>query len=158
MAKILLLCYGNPGRLDDGLGPALGVLLEEGAPPGVQVEINYQLTVEDAGAVADSQAVVFVDAAVQGPEPFSFARVGERDGANFSSHSVEPGQLLYLGRTLFGAATAGFALAIRGYQFGAFGEVLSEGARRNLEAARVFIQPLLNGGLEAAAPKHGVLS
>ena len=29
MAKVLIIGYGNPGRLDDGLGPALADLMEK---------------------------------------------------------------------------------------------------------------------------------
>ena len=43
--RVLLLCYGNPGRLDDGLGPAFGEVLERESLPGVTVDLDYQLTV-----------------------------------------------------------------------------------------------------------------
>ena len=51
-ADILLIGFGNPGRLDDGLGPALADAIEKLALPGVTVESNYQLTVEDAAEIA----------------------------------------------------------------------------------------------------------
>ena len=48
--KVLLIGYGNPGRLDDGLGPALAAAVEKLAIPGVTVDADYQLNVEDAAA------------------------------------------------------------------------------------------------------------
>ena len=78
-AKVLVIGYGNPGRLDDGLGPALAAAIESAAPAGVTVDADYQLTVEDAAAVAEHDVVVFADAAVDGPEPFYF-RAGRAGG------------------------------------------------------------------------------
>ena len=95
MAATLVLGWGNPGRGDDGLGPALAELLGEGAPAGVEVESDYQLQVEDAAEVAGSERVIFVDADRTGPEPFSCSRLAPATSASsFSSHSVSPGGLL----------------------------------------------------------------
>ena len=38
--KTLLIGYGNPGRLDDGLGPALAEAVAKLAIPGVTVEAD----------------------------------------------------------------------------------------------------------------------
>ena len=132
--RTLFLCYGNPGRLDDGLGAAFAAAFA--APEGVDVEADYQLSVEDAETLSHYRTVVFVDAAASGPEPFSLRRV-DPEGAmlSFSSHSVSPAALLALARQLFSAETEGYVLAIRGYDFDDFGERLSAGARRNLRAA-----------------------
>ena len=70
--SILLLCYGNPGRLDDGLGPALAERVSALELDGVTVDADYQLAVESAPDIAAHEVVVFVDAAVSGPEPFEF--------------------------------------------------------------------------------------
>jgi hydrogenase maturation protease len=145
--RILLIGYGNPGRLDDGLGPALAAALDELRLPGVTIDADYQLTVEDAASVAEHDVVVFADADVAGPEPFWLRRI-EPDpdpapAVSFSSHSVEPEQILALAHRLFGARTQGYVLAIRGYAFNDFGEGLSEKARANLAAALQFIEPLL---------------
>ena len=69
---VLLLGYGNPGRLDDGLGPALAARVEALALPGVTVQADYQLCLEDAEAAARHDVVIFADAAASGAEPFSF--------------------------------------------------------------------------------------
>jgi hydrogenase maturation protease len=143
---ILLLCYGNPARLDDGLGPAFGAAMETAAPGGVTVETNYQLTVEDAEAAADHRVVIFVDAAVAGADPFFFAPVRPRAALNFSSHSLEPGNILALAEQLFARRPEGYALGIRGYEFNEFGEHLSPAAQANMASALRFLLRVLKRG------------
>ena len=144
--RVLLLCYGNPGRCDDGLGAAFAAALEKEAPDGATVEVDYQLTVEDAAAVAEHEVVVFVDAAVRGAEPFFFRRIAPGPAFTFSSHSAAPEQVLGLAEEFFGARTEAYALGIRGYEFDEFGEQLSSGARQNLVAALEFMTAVLNRG------------
>ena len=141
--RILLIGYGNPGRLDDGLGPALAEAMQTLALPGVTVESNYQLTVEDAAAVTGHDAVIFADADVQCAEPFHFRPIESRDHEGFSTHSVEPEAVLGLAQRLFDAQVNGYVLGIRGYKFNEFGERLSPGARANLTAAIDFLVGLL---------------
>jgi hydrogenase maturation protease len=143
---ILLLCYGNPARLDDGLGPAFGAAVEQEALSGVTVETDYQLTVEDAKAAADHRVVLFVDAAVDGEGPFFFRPVCPHASLSFSSHSLEPEHVLALAEQLFGRHPEGYALGIRGYQFNDFGEQLTPAARINLELALQFLLRMLERG------------
>lgn len=140
---VLVIGYGNPGRLDDGLGPALAGEVEKWGIPGVTVDADYQLTVEDSGAAAEHDYVIFADASVNGKEPFFFRPIEPRAAVSFSSHSVEPQVVLAMAHDLFGASTKGLVLGIRGYEFNEFGERLSEGARENLQAALAFLKPLL---------------
>jgi len=133
--RILVIGYGNPGRQDDGLGPALAELLEAQELPGVTVQSDYQLTVEDAVTVAEHDVVVFVDASVTGEAPFDFTPVTPTHTVSFSSHSVTPSMVLGLAHALFAAETRGYVLGIRGYQFDTFGESLSPRAQTNLDAA-----------------------
>jgi len=143
---VLVIGFGNPGRLDDGLGPALARRIEALRIPGVTVEADYQLTVEDAADVAKHETVVFADADVNGPEPFSMRRIYPRASRlSFSSHSVAPEAVLTLARELFKAEPRGYLLGIRGYAFDEFGERLSEKAKANLEAAAGFLESALRG-------------
>ena len=148
--SVLLIGYGNPGRLDDGLGPALAAAIEARAIPGVRVESDYQLTVEDAHAVSRHDVVIFADASVDGPEPFSFGRWTEVSAAAFSSHAVTPAEVMGLAQSLFGRAAEAYVLGIRGYAFDEFGERLSAAAARNLDAAIAFadraVRTLTAGG------------
>lgn len=142
--SVLVLGYGNPGRLDDGLGPAFAERVQALEIPGVTVESDYQLNVEDAALIARHGMVLFVDAAREGAEPFELKTVEARDGGpGFSSHSISAENLLGLAAALFSASTNARMLAIRGYDFDAFGERLSERARANLDAAVVYAERML---------------
>jgi len=141
--KVLLIGYGNPGRLDDGLGPALSAAVEKLDIPGLTVDADYQLSIEDAAAVAQHDVVIFADADTSGAEPFSFKPVEPVSTLGFSSHSLSPQALMALAVNLFGAKTKGYILAIGGYEFNEFGERLSERARANLEAALLFIEQFI---------------
>jgi hydrogenase maturation protease len=140
-ATTLILGWGNPGRLDDGLGPAFIEAVSKIAPPGVAFDCDYQLTMEDAAEVARYERVVFVDADRCGPAPFTMRPLApSADGGSFSTHSVAPGAVLALCRDLFHAAPEAWLLGIRGYEFDGFGEGLSARARANLNRAVEFMQ------------------
>ncbi len=144
--KILLIGYGNPARADDGLGPALAEEIESKNISDVTVEADYQLTIEDSAQVAEYDVVVFADASVNCSEPFSFEPLTAREGESFSSHSVEPAEVMALAENLFKSKAKGFILAIRGYEFDRFGEGLSKKAKVNLQKALDFIESLFVKG------------
>jgi len=143
---VVVIGYGNPGRLDDGLGPAFAAAFETLGLPGVTVESGYQLAVEDARTVADHDVVVFVDASLTAPEPFSFERVDANPGGSFSSHIVEPGGVVALAQQLYEATTEAYALGIRGHVFDEFGETLSAQAQANMAAALAFLERVVREG------------
>jgi hydrogenase maturation protease len=143
---VLLLGYGNPGRLDDGLGAALAAQVELLALPGVTAQADYQLCLEDAEAAARHDVVIFADAATSGAEPFSFQRVSAASNLGFSTHALQPEAVLGLAQQLFGARTVGYTLAIRGYAFNEYEESLTGQARANLAAAVAFIRRLSEHG------------
>lgn len=148
----LVLAWGNPGRRDDGLGPACAARLAAAALPDVAVEWDYQLQVEDAAEVARHERVVFVDAdRSRGEAPWRLERLRPaRSGPSFSTHSVAPGEILALSGGLFGRTPEAWLLGIRGYDFDGFGEGLSDGARQNLESALEPLWKLLGGGAAGA--------
>jgi len=143
--KILLYGFGNPGRGDDGLGPALASAIEALEVPGLDVDANYQLTVEDAAEIGGYSAVVFADAAVQGPAPFGFSRIDDSTVGyvGWTSHSVSPAQVVALARDLFASKVKAYTLGIRGYQLGDLDEVLSTAAKENLAEALAFAKKAL---------------
>lgn len=153
--RTLVIGFGNPGRLDDGLGPALAQALEGLCVPGLTIDSDYQLTVEDAATAAEHDIVIFVDAALSGPEPFSVDRVEPRTDLGFTSHGVEPAAVIGLAGDLFGAEPRGYVIGVRGYEFDEFGEKLSERARANLEAARAFLADALSRQDAAALDRFG---
>lgn len=145
--RVLIYGYGNPGRLDDGLGPALARALAErdlGGP--VTIETAYQLNVEDAETVAAHDLVVFADADAACPAPFILRPLTAHAAAPFSTHSLEPEGVLALAQEHFACDAAAFTLGIRGYEFDGFGETLSSGAERNLDAATDYLCRVLRDG------------
>lgn len=144
--KVLVFGYGNPGRLDDGLGPRFAEEMEKFALGSVTVDSNYQLSVEDAAAIAEHDAVVFVDADVSCPEPFRFQRVISRAHMSFSSHTISVEALMAMAEDLLCSEAEAFVLRIRGYEFNEFGERLSPKAEKNLNEALVFLKKALADG------------
>ena len=143
---ILVYGYGNPGRQDDGLGPALVEQLEAWAQAekiaGVAFDSNYQLNAEDALAVAESGQVVFVDAAQEGPAPFEFRPLAPQKEISFSTHAMSAESVLALADELYGARPPAWLLAIRGEAWEP-NAALSAAALAHLAAAREFLQARL---------------
>jgi len=148
--RVLVLCWGNPGRLDDGLGPCLADRIRTLDIPGVTVESTYQLQVEHADQVANSDLVVFVDAAAAGPSPFLAKPLGPLGRPAFSTHALEPGTVLALAEELYDAHPRAILLGVRGYSFDGFGEQLSSRAEHNLEAAGGWLAAALTPPTDAA--------
>lgn len=142
---ILLYGFGNTGRGDDGLGPALASAIEAAGLAHVDVAVNQQLCVEDAVQIAGYATVVFADAATQGPAPFHFSVVDASavGRLGWTSHSMYPVEVVALARDLFGRRGPAYTLAIRGYRFAELEEVLSAAAKENLAAAVAFVKNAL---------------
>ncbi len=141
--RCLLIGYGNPGRLDDCLGPALADHIAAAKFPHVTVESNYHLTVEDAYTVAGHDVSVFADASVNGEAPFFFREITPALDMGFSTHGMTPEGVLGLAWRLFDAKTRGYVLGVRGYYFDDFGETLSARAAANLQQAIMFMTDTL---------------
>ena len=140
---ILIYGFGNPGRQDDGLGPALVERLEAWAKAekisGVAFDSNYQLNAEDALAVAESRAIVFVDAVEEGKAPFAFRELAPQKEISFSTHAMSPESVLALADELYGARPPAWLLAIRGEAWEPNGPPTAA-ALSHLDAAREFLQ------------------
>ncbi len=141
--KVLVFGYGNPGRLDDGLGPMFAEEIGKLQLDFVSVDSNYQLSVEDAAAIAEHDYVVFVDADESGPEPFHFEHVLPKAHMSFSSHSISADALVALAEDLLSSKAEAYMLGIRGYEFNEFGEKISKKAMENLDEALIFMKSAL---------------
>jgi hydrogenase maturation protease len=133
-ARVLVLGYGNPGRQDDGLGPAVAAGIDRLGWPNLTAFDNYQLNIEDAMDVAEHDIVWFVDAAKAGPSPYAVHALSPASSIEFTSHLVRPEAVLAIANQLYGRLPQAFMLAIRGYEF-AFIEALTPGATDNLRDA-----------------------
>ena len=131
--RVLVLGYGNPGRQDDGLGPAVAAGIERLGRANVTVQDNYQLAIEDSILVAGHDVVWFVDAATSG-EGCTARRVSPALDFTFTSHLLKPEALLAIAGQQFGRHPEAWLLAVRGYEFG-LGEGLTAQAQANLAAA-----------------------
>lgn len=146
MSDTLILGWGNPSRRDDGLGPAMAERLTALDLPGVTVETDFQLHVEDVADLVRHERVIFIDAAREGEGPFWVRRGrAEGDGLSFTTHSVSPGALLTLSGRLFDAEPEAWILGVRGYEFDDFGEGLSPRAQNNLDEAVAFVESAVHG-------------
>jgi hydrogenase maturation protease len=139
---ILLYGYGNPGRQDDGLGPAL---VEEIATLGlskVETDANYQPLIEDAAQISEFDLVFFVDTTVEQVDDFFVRRLEPAKKIAFTSHHVSPESILAMCEEMYGRVPESWLIGIRGYSF-EYVEGLSERASRNYKRALDFITFLL---------------
>jgi hydrogenase maturation protease len=132
--RILVIGYGNPGRQDDGLGPAAAAEIEAMGWPNVTTSANYQLVIEDAIEVAAHDIVFFIDAARDSEAPCAMERLSPALDIAFTSHLLKPETLLAIADQQFRKTPEAHLVGIRGYDFD-FCEGLSDGARANLALA-----------------------
>ncbi len=149
---LLVLGVGNPGRGDDGLGPALIDALAEDPVPGLTLEAAFQLSLEHAAEVSAHRSVLFVDAAAGGQEPCSLRPICADGGAGYSTHVMPPEAVLAVCGLAFGRLPQAWLLAVRGYDFEP-GETLSGEARANLARSLAVARQFIAAAL---APAPGV--
>jgi hydrogenase maturation protease len=151
---IRLIGYGNPGRGDDGLGPALAARIAD--VPGLDVSHDYQLTVDHALMIADADRVIFVDALLRSGAAFEFGPTTASTSHDVTSHSLSPQAVLALCKTLYSRAPKAFVLGITGHEFGEVKEGLSCQAETNLALAEAFLRDWL-AGKDPAPPVGGLV-
>lgn len=135
---MLLIGFGNPGRCDDGLGPAFAARIAARDLPGLEVSTDYQLTVDHALEISGETRVIFVDALMNADVPFRFEPLRPAASHDLSSHSLNPASVLALAATLFNASPEAHVLGISGVEFGEVREELSGEAEGNLREAEAF--------------------
>ena len=144
--KILVYGYGNPGRKDDGLGPAFAEKIENWVKKvrisGIDTDSNYQLNIEDAYNISEYDIVIYADASKEEIEHFIIDRVAPSGKTAFNTHSVSPGFVLDLCNRLYAKDPLVLLLHIKGYDF-SLEENLTAGAAENLEMAFNFIERVL---------------
>jgi hydrogenase maturation protease len=142
--RVLIIGFGNPGRADDGLGPALVARVEAWAPPGVDVESDYQLAIEHAQQVADHDLVIFADADASAGAPFRLRRVRPEPAPSFTSHAVSPGAVLALADRCFGRRPEAWLLGLHAADLRSFREGLSPEGEAALMAAEARLRRILS--------------
>ncbi|WP_295392870.1 hydrogenase maturation protease [uncultured Thiodictyon sp.] len=152
--SILILACGNASRGDDALGPKLIERLNAMPSPILRLGQafdsfdDFQLQIEHVLDIQGRERVLFVDAALSGPEPFSFGPVIPEPALSITTHALSPGGLLRVYQEAIGGQPPDcHLLAIRGYAF-ELGAVLSPGAEANLAAALAFLAGWLRIGTD----------
>ena len=130
-----------PSRGDDALGPLLLERIEAPALSGVEALTDFQLQVEHATDLVGRRMVLFVDADVSAPAPYSFSRLAPRRDASYTSHEMSPAAVLEVYRELYGEPPPAYLLGIRGERF-ELGEPLSATAAAHLAAAHELVRAL----------------
>ncbi len=145
---ILIIGYGNPGRRDDGLGPALAARLGTLDLPGVTVESDYQLSIEHADLISHHDIIVFADAArdVPGKAPFYLSPVSPAPEAPSLSHNLSPQAVLQIAADCFGAHPKAWLLGIRPADLVSFGEGITPQAQKTLAAALACLREAIQSG------------
>jgi len=134
-APILIFGWGNPSRGDDALGPLFVERIEALNLPGVECLTDFQLQVEHALDLHGRQRILFVDASVDAPAPFSAERIEAEKDDSFTTHAMTPQSVLQVYRDLEDDdAAPTWLLAIRAETF-ELGEPPTATALANLDAA-----------------------
>ena len=146
--RILVIGIGNPGRRDDGLGPALAAQLMALCLPGVTVESDYQLSIEHAEMAARHDLVVFADAArdAAGNSAFYLRPIAPVPGASCFSHRVSPQAVLQLAADCFAAQPGGWVLGIQPEDLESYAEGLTPTAEKNLASALATLRMAIENG------------
>jgi hydrogenase maturation protease len=141
--KILIYGYGNPGRGDDGLGPAFIDRVEAWKKREkinhIVTDSNYQLNIEEALTIRDYDKVVFIDASTEKIDDFQLVRVRPSEKVSFTMHAMHPSFVLDLCRKIYGRSPGVFLMKIRGYEF-QITEGLSDRATSNLLKAFSYLK------------------
>jgi hydrogenase maturation protease len=148
--KILLIGYGNPGRQDDGLGPAVATEMAKLGLANLTVHDCYQLNIEDSIDVAEHDAVWFVDASKVAASPYILTDLSPAFVLDFTSHFVRPEVVLALAQHYYGRSPRAYLLGIRGYEF-EFIEKLTVGAAENMRLAVSMLTQRLQASLAREA-------
>jgi hydrogenase maturation protease len=156
----LIYAYGNPGRMDDGLGSELVNALEkwvrENHKENIEFDCNYQLNIEDAYEISTKDLVIFVDASKEDIQDFVLTKVDENSKMSFTSHEASPGYIYYLSKKLFDRSPETFLLHIKGYKWD-FKQGLSNGAKHNLHKTIAYMKIILTEPEKILKLKHNII-
>ncbi len=149
VAPVLIFAVGNESRGDDALAPLFlreldAWLAANGLAAQVELLEDFQLQVEHAMDMQGRRLVLFVDAGMDTPEPFSFSRLLANETPVLYSHALEPAALINVYRQFYGEMPPdAFVLCICGERF-ELGEGLSSPAVGRLASALEFGKKLLS--------------
>ena len=148
---ILIFGYGNPSRGDDALGPALVSRIEQRIQDGhrlsdkIELLTDFQLQVEHAMDLSGREFVIFVDAAVDLPDAYTYNSLQADRDISYTTHAMSPAAVMYVHKSITGTKPPPcHLLSIRGHDFD-LGKSMSSEARNNLDMACNFLLEQLAG-------------
>ena len=143
---ILLFGYGNPGRGDDAVGPALieamqTYLDEHNHSAGIESFIDaecltdMQLQIEHVTDLVGRDRILFIDADMSCQEPCALRLLPPEKDDSYTTHAMSPGALIFTYQQVYGhTAPPAYVLSIRTYAF-ELGDDICDQARQNLSLA-----------------------
>jgi hydrogenase maturation protease len=148
VAPILIFAIGNESRGDDAIAPLLlrrfaAWLETENITGRFELLEDFQLQVEHATDIAGRELVLFIDAGMDTPAPYTFYRAQSNDSRTLFSHAITPEAVLSTYQQVYQQSPPpAFVLCIRGEHF-ELGEPLSPEAEQRMELAMGFLQELM---------------
>jgi hydrogenase maturation protease len=160
---VLIFAIGNESRGDDAIAPLLlrrlGEWLEaEGITGRFELLEDFQLQVEHATDMVGRELVLFIDAGLDTPAPYSFYRAKGNDSRTLFNHAITPEAVLstYL-QVYQQTPPPAFVLCIRGEKF-ELGEAPSAEAEQRMELTMQFLQELMQKAEETYWEQRGTTS
>lgn len=143
-APVLILAIGNESRGDDAIAPLLVHRLAAGLNDDrFEFVEDFQLQIEHAADLIGRELVLFMDAGMDTPAPYSFNRAAISDERTLFSHAISPAAVLSTYRQVYRLPPpAAFVLCVRGECFG-LGEPPSVQAEQRMERAFEFLRELV---------------
>lgn len=146
-ARAMVIGYGNTLRHDDGAGYQVAEAVASWNMAAVRSLALHQLTPDLAEPIAQTEIVIFVDAAADIPM-VKIERLVPQGNFTFTGHHADPQSLLALAQVLYGAVPVAYQVLIPALQFD-FSETLSPLTHNGVAIALERIQQILcASGLE----------
>jgi hydrogenase maturation protease len=148
-APVLIFAIGNESRGDDALGPMLlreidNYLKNKDNYQDFELLEDFQLQIEHAMDIKDRQRVLFIDAGMDTPAPFSFYRAKATGEPVLYSHALAPQALLDVYAQVYGESPPdAYILCIKGESF-ELGESPTSAALDHQTLALDFVKQLLD--------------
>ena len=148
-APVLIFAIGNESRGDDALGPLLlrdidNYLKNLDNYYDFELLEDFQLQIEHAMDMKDRQRVLFIDAGMDTPAPFSFYRAKATGEPVLYSHALAPQALLDVYTQVYGESPPdAYILCIKGESF-ELGESPTPTALNHQTLALDFVKQLLD--------------
>lgn len=152
---VLIFAIGNESRGDDAIAPLLlreldAWLNAENIAGRFELLEDFQLQVEHATDIVGRELVLFIDAGMDTPAPYTFYRAKSNDSRTLFSHAITPEAVLSTYQQVYQQPPPpAFVLCIRGERF-ELGEPLSPEAEQRMGLAMGFLQELMQSTEKAS--------